>query len=156
MVLGVDDWAWRKGQRYGTILCDLQLHRIVDLLPERSAPLFSSWLMEHPGIEVVSRDRAGCYSQAAAEGAPSVVPMPDAVVAADDPGPNLRRFSMRISASRIRRMLRSGIAAEMENTSRSARAAWCIGQPARSTAKQRAINQPRIFSLSDCRHTVAA
>jgi len=76
-VLGVDDWAWRKGQRYGTILCDLEHHRTVDLLPERSASMLSSWLMRHPGVQIISRDRANCYAQRAAEGAPNAIQVAD-------------------------------------------------------------------------------
>ena len=68
--LGVDDWAWRKRQDYGTILVDLDLHRVVDLLPDRAAESFSEWLRQHPEIVTVSRDRCGIYAEGAALGAP--------------------------------------------------------------------------------------
>jgi transposase len=56
-VLGVDDWAFRKGRRYGTILLDLERHHVVALLPDRSAESLARWLKAHPGVEIVSRDR---------------------------------------------------------------------------------------------------
>ena len=67
--LGVDDWAWRKGQTYGTIFVDLDKHRVIDLLPDRSAESVQAWLEKHPGIEVISRDRCGIYAEAAHQGA---------------------------------------------------------------------------------------
>jgi len=54
-VIGVDDWAWKKGQTYGTILVDLERNGVVDLLPERSAESLAAWLAQHPGIEFISR-----------------------------------------------------------------------------------------------------
>jgi transposase len=68
--LGVDDWAWRKGQEYGTILVNLDAHRVVDLLPDRAADSFSEWLRGHPEIVTISRDRCGIYAEGAALGAP--------------------------------------------------------------------------------------
>lgn len=76
-VLGVDDWAWRKGQRYGTILVDLERGVVIDLLPSRDGEALKRWLREHPGVEVISRDRAGAYAQAAAEAAPQAVQVAD-------------------------------------------------------------------------------
>jgi transposase len=69
-VVGIDDWAWRKGQRYGTIVVDLERSDVIDLLPDRDADTVAAWLKAHPGIEVVSRDRSPTYAQAATEGAP--------------------------------------------------------------------------------------
>jgi hypothetical protein len=60
-LLGIDDWAWRKGRRYGTILCDLERGKAVDLLPDRSAESTAQWLQTHPGTEIVSRDRASLF-----------------------------------------------------------------------------------------------
>jgi transposase len=68
--LGVDDWAWRKGQEYGTIMVNLDLHRVVDLLPDRATESFSEWLRQHPEISTISRDRCGLYAEGATLGAP--------------------------------------------------------------------------------------
>jgi transposase len=69
-VAGVDDWAWRKSSHYGTIIVDLERHQVVDVLADRSAATTASWFRQHPNVEVVSRDRAGLYAEAAREGAP--------------------------------------------------------------------------------------
>src|SRR5215212_323255 len=76
-VLGVDDWAFRKGHRYGTILVDLEQHQIVDVLPARTAEPVVEWLQVHPGVEIISRDRAPAYTDAVRKGAPQAVQVAD-------------------------------------------------------------------------------
>jgi transposase len=76
-VVGIDDWAWRKGQRYGTILCDLERGKVIDLLPDRSAESAAAWLRAHPGIEIVSRDRASLYAEAVEKAVPHAVQVAD-------------------------------------------------------------------------------
>lgn len=76
-VLGVDDWALRKGRTYGTILVDLEKHQVVDLLPDRTSETLSTWLREHPGVEILTRDRSTEYAKAASEGAPQAEQVAD-------------------------------------------------------------------------------
>ena len=76
-MIGIDDWAWKRGHRYGSIVCDLERRGIVDVLPDREAASVEAWLADHPEVEIVSRDRGGGYGQAVTRAAPDVVQVAD-------------------------------------------------------------------------------
>jgi transposase len=76
-VVSLDDWAWRRGHRYGTLICDLERHRRLDLLPDREAASVAAWLKRYPSIEIISRDRSDTYATAARLGAPQALQVAD-------------------------------------------------------------------------------
>jgi transposase len=76
-VIGVDDWAIRKGRTYGALIVDLERHQPIDVLPDAKAETFATWLQKRPGITLISRDRAGNFAEGAQRGAPQAIQVAD-------------------------------------------------------------------------------
>ena len=134
-VVGIDDWAWRKGQRYGTIVVDLERSDVIDLLPDRDADTVAAWLKAHPGVEVVSRDRSATYAQAATEGASAGRAGRRPLAPAEEPARGRR--------ARARAALRGHQRGPQGPGSPSGAGPRCR-QPLRPTRRYRLPNRPRL------------
>jgi hypothetical protein len=76
-IVGIDDWAWKKGRNYGTICVDLERHQPIDLLSDRSPESVAAWLAAHPDVEIISRDRSGGYADGTTRGAQQATQVAD-------------------------------------------------------------------------------
>jgi hypothetical protein len=93
--IGLDDFAFRRGKTYGTVIVDLLTHQMVDLLADRTTAVVEAWLRAHPAIQIISRDRAGEYALAAARAAPPAQQIADRVHWLMNAGEGLERFMHR-------------------------------------------------------------
>ena len=138
-VAGVDDWAWRKGHKYGTIIVDLERREVVDVLADRSAATTASWFKDHPDVEVVTRDRAGLYEEAAREGAPQARQVADRFICC--------RTSAKPSSASLAAMRRRSRISDQRRGNQAPSAL-----PARSDCRSDAVAQTRLIRRE--RHAV--
>ena len=75
--IGIDDFSFRRGRKFGTLIVDLQTHQVLDVLADRAAETSAAWMATHPEIELVSRDRGGDYAAAARKAAPAATQTAD-------------------------------------------------------------------------------
>jgi transposase len=125
--IGVDDWAWRRGHRYGTIICDLERRRVIDLLPDCTDATLACWLRQHgKSVAVVSRDRAGAYAEGIRTGAPQAVQVAD-------------RWHLMVNASEALRRVLDQHSRELREAARFGMPQ--DGTPLAATRKHRAVTQ---------------
>jgi transposase len=143
--LGIDDWSFRRGRQFGTILVNLASHEVIDLLPDRETETAQSWMETHPEIDLVSRDRAGDYAAAARKGAPQARQVADRYHLTD----NLKGFVEEILA---RCSTEIGQASQLPTSEMRAQETGDDMEQAEVTPSQSAENAPLAGSAHLARH----
>jgi transposase len=105
-VLGVDEFALRRGRRYGTILVDAHAHQVIDLLEDPSSDALVEWMAHHPGSKVICRDRDGVYASAARRGAPTALQVADRWHLTHNLADALERYAVRVLANLRKDLIR--------------------------------------------------
>jgi len=142
-IIGVDDWAWCKGRRYGAILVDLEQHKPIDILPDATAATLEEWLKQHPKIEVVSRDRAGSFADGARKGAAQAIQVADRWHLLKNIGDALERYLQSISLNiTVNRQI---TAPDIQRS-----------LPAQNESKQQASRQRRVDRYTEVKQLVSA
>jgi transposase len=98
-IIGVDDWSFRKGRIYGALVVDLERHQPIEVLPDKTAATFATWLKAHPTITIISRDRDSAFAEGAREGAPQAVQVADRFHLHQNLGDALQRLLQRYPAA---------------------------------------------------------
>lgn len=140
-ILSVDDFAFRRGRTYGSILVDLERHDVVDVLPDRSGHQFACWLLAHPGVDVISRDRSSEYAHAARRVAPQAVQVADRFHLLH----NLREALFRL-LRRHSRLLRQVTAPRRRDGQPESLTHWRLDREA-SQARDRAAMEERFYAI---------
>jgi transposase len=129
--LGIDDFSFRRGRKFGTILVDLQTHQVIDLLPDRTVETGASWMQAHPELEIVSRDRGGNYAAAARQGAPQATQIAD----------RFHLFVRRIGACLDSFQRKEGLRAKTPKT-----VAYLAGKPKEDSSMRQRQACPKAFT----------
>jgi transposase len=141
-VLGVDDWAFCRGKRYGTLLVDLERGGPIDLLPDRQAETLANWLKERPGVQIVTRDRSWEYARGIHEGAPEAVQVTDRFHLLS----NLREMLERVierNRHRLQGIALPTVSLEVREPSPENEAVSRLRQPAKRSPTETATRQAR-------------
>jgi transposase len=138
-IIGVDDFAFRRGQRYGTIIVDLVQHKPIDLLPDRSAATLSRWLKSNPQVELVTRDRSTEYARAITQGAPNALQVADRWHIIKNWKEVLERVFQRLYAPQMQRLKASGRLAVKKAGQRATSSSSSSQKAAAKAARERRI-----------------
>jgi transposase len=141
-VIGIDDFAFRKGQVYGTLIVNLEQARPIDLLPNRTAESVATWLREHPQIEVIARDRAADYVRGASDGAPQAVQVADRFHLLGNAREVIERFVQRATPT-LRRLLITGSQSQAPSSPTSEQTAYPLPRYA-PTAPRKQLHEARV------------
>jgi transposase len=141
-VIGIDDFAFRKGQVYGTLIVNLEQARPIDLLPNRTAESVATWLRGHPEIEVIARDRAADYVRGATDGAPQAIQVADRFHLLGNAREVIERYVQRMTPT-LRRLLIADTKSQVPSSTKSDQASYPPPRYA-PTAPRRQLHEARV------------